>query len=245
MRRDARRGERRRHRPRPSRAGSGRRSRRCRWSRGPRGAPGADPRPGRAGAHFAGSRCSRVRRAADGCSAISTPSASRCCCRRCSASSSLTRSGAQRHARPLVRTRPYQWIDQTSSSPRRRPASDVQRRAGSMTAPAPSTPSSATCWRTSRPASSVPDDGHPVRARADGDLRRLARHRAQGDRQPRRRRPAPPDPGQGHLRGPPPRREPPAPGVVLRGHAPPRTGPVDAPDAGRRGAPAGRGGRAL
>ena len=72
-----------------------------------------------------------------------------------------------------------------------------------------------------------PRRGDPVRARADDDVRRLARHGPQGDRQPGRRRPAPPDPRQGHLRRPAARREPPAPGVVLPGHAPPRADPVD------------------
>ncbi len=44
---------------------------------------------------------------------------------------------------------------------------------------------------------------HPVRARPDGDVRRLPGHRAEGDREPHRRGVAAPDPGQGDLRRPP------------------------------------------
>ena len=65
-------------------------------------------------------------------------------------------------------------------------------------------------------------------------------HRPQGDRRAGRRRPAPQDPRQGHLRGPAAAGEPAAPGVVQPGHASPRAHAVDTAARHRAGAAAGR-----
>ena len=79
----------------------------------------------------------------------------------------------------------------------------------------------------------------PLRARADDDVRRVPGDRAQGDREPDRRRAAAPDPRQGHVRLPAPAGEPAAPGLVQPGHAAARAHPVhDAPRG--RGRPARR-----
>src|SRR4029078_8492418 len=68
--------------------------------------------------------------------------------------------------------------------------------------------------------------GDPLRARADDDVRRVPGDRAEGDREPDRRRAAAPDPRQGHLRLASSAGEPAAPGVVQPGHAPTRAPPI-------------------
>ena len=79
----------------------------------------------------------------------------------------------------------------------------------------------------------------PLRARADGDVCRVARHRAPGHRGARRRGCAPPRAGQGHVRRSTPRAVAPPPRLVHPGHAPPWKDSVDARPPGRARSPAG------
>ena len=145
--RDARGGERGRARRRRPRAGSARRSRRCRSTRGPPAARGGGPsassrRPVALGQQVVEGAPGRGGLLGD---LGGHPGGGACV----SSSWSLTRSARRGHALQLVRTRPYQWI-----------ASDVERSDDGQQArrrpPPQARRSSATCWPSWRRASSAP-----------------------------------------------------------------------------------------
>ena len=149
-------------------------------------------------------------------------------------------SGVGRCILSLVLTGPYQLGPRASRGSTCRTLPSPPAR--SPTAPSPSTRSCATCWPRCAPPSSRPTTRDPLRARADGDVRRLARHRAPGDRVPRRR---------GRCCAGSTARAPSSPGPACESHLHlasftqdmRRRGltPVDPGHAGRRGSAAGRG----